>query len=200
MSKRGFREFPRGGTRETNNKGLTEKVALRRHFLRKYHADEAKVLDCCQGTGQIWKNLRTEFELKSYLGIDIKDGLSRVTMDSTRFLTLKFRENVIDVDTYGEPWKHWLNLLPNVRQPTTVFLTVAAMCSMQMSIDVRLAVFGKDLQMPQSLFASLWPYAIQSLLWMPTKHGLEVVECLESVNDHATRYLGIHIRPMQKQG
>ena len=46
-----------------DNKGLTEKVALRLHFIRKFHPENAHVFDCCQGAGSLPKTrcLRCDF-------------------------------------------------------------------------------------------------------------------------------------------
>jgi len=34
--------------------------------------------------------------------------------------------DVIDVDTYGEPWAHWMEILGRLTKDTTVFLTCGA--------------------------------------------------------------------------
>lgn len=181
--------------RRTDNKAMAEKLAVRLHFLRKYHADNAKVFDCCQGAGLIWKKIRQDLEVKSYWGVDLKVRKGRVAMNSVEVLRRKLTDNVIDVDTYGEPWEHWLTMLPNITQPTTIFLTWTSLCSLGMSNVVKQFVFGGQLQMPPSLYGKLWDYANALLLTAPERHGLEIVECMESINKTPSRYIGIHVRP-----
>lgn len=178
-----------------DNKGLAEKIALRMHFLQRYHEADAKVFDCCQGAGLVWKNIRLEVAVKSYWGVDLKPRKGKLTLNSIGVLSRKLSDNVIDIDTYGEPWEHWLTMLRNVNQPTTVFLTWTSLCEMGMSNRVKQFVFGGQLQMPPSLYGKLWDYANAYLLTAPERHGLEIVECMESVNKTQSRYIGIHIRP-----
>jgi hypothetical protein len=180
-----------------DNKRLAEKIAVRQYFLRKYHGSAARVFDCCQGAGLVWKKIRQSFDVKSYWGVDLKVRKGRVSMNSVEVLRRKLVDNVIDVDTYGEPWEHWLTLLPNVTQPTTVFLTSTSLCSLGMSNIVKQFVFGGQLQMPPSLYGKLWDYANAYLLTAPERHGLEIVECMESVNQTPSRYIGIHVRPKE---
>jgi hypothetical protein len=184
--------------KSTDNRCLAEKIAVRKHFLRKFHPDNAKVFACCQGTGLIWKTIRRDFQVASYWGVDLKASAGRVAMDSVSVLRRKLTDNVIDVDTYGEPWEHWLTMLPNVTQPTSVFLTWSSMCSINMSTIVKQHVFGGELHMPKSLYGKLWDYANAYLLTAPEQHGLEIVECMESLNKTPSRYIGIHIRPKSK--
>ena len=181
-----------------DNRGLDEKIALRMHFLRKYHSGDARVFDCCQGAGLVWRNIRESFPVKSYWGVDIKPRKGKLTLDSLNVVRKKLADNVIDVDTYGEPWEHWLLMLPNIVQPTTIFLTWTSLCAMGMSTVVKQEVFGGQLQMPPSLYGKLWDYANAYLLTRPESHGLEIVECQESVNDSETRYIGVHVRPVAK--
>lgn len=180
-----------------DNKGLSEKVAVRMHFVRKFHQGNAKVFDACQGAGLVWKEIRSRIDVKSYWGVDLKPASGRITMNSLDVLSKPIKDNVIDVDTYGEPWEHWLKMLPNINQPTSVFLTWTSLCMMGMSTVVKQHVFGGQLQMPPSLYGKLWDYANAMLLTAPERYGLEIVECMESVNKTPSRYIGIHVRPKQ---
>jgi hypothetical protein len=186
---------PVTSSRMTDNKNMAQKTAVRLHFLRRYHTGDARVFDCCQGSGLIWKAIRKEFEVSRYWGVDLKTRPGGLKMDSVKVLSQGVKDNVIDVDTYGEPWAHWLELLPRVKEPTTVFLTWTSMCSLNMSDVAKKFVFGGQLRMPPTLFGRLWDYANQSLLAAPIQFGLRVIECQESVNDTSTRYIGIHLRP-----
>lgn len=193
-----LKNAPVTSAKMTDNKNMAQKTAVRLHFLRKYHADDARVFDCCQGAGLIWKTIRQEFEVASYWGVDVKTRPGGLKMDSVKVLEQGVKDNVIDIDTYGEPWAHWLKLLPKVNQPTTVFLTWTSMCSLNMSDVAKQFVFGGQLKMPPTLFGRLWDYANQALLAAPMQFGLQVVECQESVNETTTRYIGMHIKPAGK--
>ncbi len=180
-----------------DNKFIAEKIAVRLHFLKKYHSDGARVFDCCQGAGLVWKHIRDTHHVASYWGVDVKPRKGQITMNSLTVLGNSLKDNVIDVDTYGEPWEHWLKMLPNITQPTTVFLTWTTLCLMGMSTAAKRFVFGGDLQMPPSLYGKLWDYANACLLAAPEQYGLEIVECCECTNTSATRYIGVHLRPVE---
>lgn len=112
---------------KTDNQNLSQKLFLRRYFLKKYHTGrDLHVLDACQGAGKIWASLKSEFTLKSYWGVDRKSGaLGRIRIDSEKILTQPgWAFNVVDIDVYGSPWKHWTSMLPQVTRPVTVFMTI----------------------------------------------------------------------------
>jgi hypothetical protein len=113
-------------TKKTDNANLPAKLDLRRYFLRKYHADgTGRVMDCCAGSGRLWGTLRNEFVIASYWALDLKTKRGRLKVDSSRILAQRgWTENIIDIDTYGSPWTHWENMLPNITAPTTAFLTI----------------------------------------------------------------------------
>lgn len=187
----------------TDNSGARAKLDLRRHFLTAYHTDPPRVLDCCQGAALIWTQLRDEFKCESYWGVDLKPKRGRVKIDSVRLLAAKLPQNVIDIDTYGSPWKHWQSLLPNIHQPTTVFLTVGQImlagshdAVMAMGLTLNLARL-----LPPTVVAKLTKHALPAIIGKSCEtHGLEVVECKEAVTPKAdaptsVRYIGIHLRP-----
>lgn len=181
--------------KRTDNASQTSKLALRLHFLRRYHTTDSRVFDCCQGAGLIWKGVRAEFPVTSYFGVDLKAKPGRIVIDSVKVLKQGVSANVIDVDTYGEPWTHWLELLPHVKEPTSVFLTCGSINPLSMSHVASNYVFGGKLKMPPTLFGKLWGYANQCLLTAPTRFGLDIVECVEAVSKNKTRYIGMHIVP-----
>lgn len=111
---------------KTDNACPDVKLALRRYMLDRYHVGEPiRVLDCCQGSGVLWGTLQQEYDLAGYWGVDVKHKPGRLKLDSSRILARPgWRENVIDIDTYGSPWKHWTNLIKTIDHPTTVFLTI----------------------------------------------------------------------------
>ena len=109
---------------KTDNSNLAAKLALRRWFLDRFHAGRAfSVFDACQGSGLIWSELAKSYEFE-YWGVDTKRSPGRLAVDSRRILSLPgIGADVVDIDTYGSPWRHWMMLLPNVIRPASVFLT-----------------------------------------------------------------------------
>jgi hypothetical protein len=180
---------------QIDNGNLTAKLKLRRHFMRKYHADgSARVFDCCQGDGVIWRELRRDFAVKSYWGVDQKPKAGRLMVDSMRVLELGINETVIDIDTYGSPWKHWAALLPNLKRDTTVFLTIG---QWQMGTDLEiLAAMGLGkLKIPPGIAVKLHGLAMDFLLAKAADQaGTRITEVLEAVSERNTaRYVGARI-------
>lgn len=143
-----------------DNTSLATKLALRRQLLRQYHAGQPlRVLDCCAGTGAIWTRLRHEFPVSSYLGIDQKGGAGLLKTDSRRVLAgHAWDADVVDIDTYGAPWPHWLSVISDPR-PTalTVFLTYGRWPGHATTLSNaarELAGFG-DLVVPPSITGNL---------------------------------------------
>jgi hypothetical protein len=136
--------------KKTDNHDPSAKLALRRYFLEKYHADgSAQVLDCCQGGGLLWKELRKTHAVASYWGVDVKPKKGRLKLDSIRILAQPgWPQNVIDIDTYGSPWKHWAAMLPNVSRPLTVFLTIGQAMGKSATIPSYQALESAGLKFP----------------------------------------------------
>lgn len=195
--------MPRQAIRKTDNTSTVAKLELRRYFLRKYHADRPPaVLDCCQGAGRLWQTLQLEFDLASYWGVDIKPRRGRLALDSVRLLgQAGLEQDVIDVDTYGSPWRHWRALLPNIRRPVTVFLTLGRINTTPSS-NAALAALGlADLSVPPALTMRLHLLADRYSLAEAHRHRLRFVEACEQLNQTRsrsgvqTRYLGIRLEP-----
>lgn len=192
-------------TGKTDNDRLPAKLELRRHFLRAFHRDKPPVVfEACQGSGVLWKTLREEFTLARLWGCDLKPRPGRLKMDSSRIVGQQgFRADVVDVDTYGNPWEHWLNLLPNLTAPCTVFLTFGMLKKIGdgtvPSLVQRHAVglIFKDFDCPPSLLAaqSVRKHILEALLAAPLSRGLEIVEAREAPPGRSARYFGLHIRP-----
>lgn len=178
---------------DTASGQLAKKVDLRLHFLRKYHETDARVFDACQGDGEVWAAVRKDFEVTHYWGGDKARKAGRLNIDSVALLAQGVADNVIDVDTYGSPWDHWLSLLPNIKQPTTVFLTWGSMGVSAMPERVKQFIGIGALRMPVSLPGKLWHHAVNSLLSAPLRHGLEIVECRRCRATQNVEYFGLHI-------
>jgi hypothetical protein len=188
--------------KKTDNSNMRAKLELRRYFLRKYHADgRARVLDCCQGSGLIWNTLRQEFDLDSYWGVDLKPKRGRLKIDSTRILSQPgWTQNVIDIDTYGSPWKHWTGMLPNVTQPTTVFLTVGQITKGKVgSVDnISLRAAGlvfPTLRLPAAFHVKLADIFPSYCLAISCDHDIIITEAVEAVSTGSARYFGVRLRP-----
>jgi len=186
---------------KTDNSDPSAKLELRRYFLRKYHAEEApQVLDCCQGQGVLWKRLRREFELASYWGLDIKPRKGRLKLDSVRVLSQPgWPQNVVDVDTYGSPWKHWEALLGNLRRPTTVFLTVGLV---YLGIDrAELHSLGLGgMMIPPGIGRKLHEIAVSTLLTRGCVYDNLTIEIVEAVSTGSARYFGVRLEPGNHAG
>lgn len=193
--------------RKTDNSSPAAKLALRRMFLKKYHADDPPdVLDCCQGEGRIWKQLRLDgFEVASYWGVDLKPQRGRLRIDSIKILSQRgWTQNVIDIDTYGSPWKHYLAMLPRVKHPVTVFLTIGV------GGPGRIRVGREELDamglpdgvksMSGAITHPLLDHAIHCSLTRAYAYGLEIVEALEvyepPLSKWRTRYYGVRLEPV----
>lgn len=185
-----------GNFAKTDNHDPTAKLDLRRYFLRKYHARKApRVIDCCQGSGLLWDVLKREFRLASYWGLDVKPKPGRLKLASERVLEQPgWQADVVDVDAYGSPWAHWNALLPNVVQPTTVFLTIG---QVMMGVDGRLlrAMGLGRLKIPPALAVRIQEKGVSYLLARSCDHSKIAVEAVEAVSDGSARYIGIHLKP-----
>jgi len=189
--------------RQTDNSALRAKLALRRHFLENYHGKPARVLDCCQGQGVLWRQLRTEFDVALYWGIDLKAKPGRLRLDSAQLLAQNgLAYNVIDIDTYGSPWRHWLALLPHVRTATTVFLTIGHVfvgTERELLPGLGLERFGRIL--PPALRSRLRELWLHTCLSRPLDFGLTIAEAVEAFPHGArARYFGVRIEPGGQAG
>ena len=104
--------------------------------------EELRVLDCCAGKGVIWDRLGTRWDVRVYVPIDIKPRRTGTIRADSRLVLQSWdisRFNVIDIDTYGEPWAHWFALAPRIVGPTAVFLTHGHMAGGRMVTTSSLA-------------------------------------------------------------
>lgn len=184
---------------KTDNHNPKAKLDLRRYFLHKYHREPPHVLDCCQGGGVMWRTIKREFPVASYWGVDLKPKKGRLKLDSVRILAQScWPQNVVDIDTYGSPWKHWLAMLPNISKPTTVFLTIG---QWQMGTDrVILDRLGVgNLRIPPGIAVRLQDVALTYCLTAGCEYGINIIEAVEAVSDGNARYLGVHLEPAKNE-
>jgi hypothetical protein len=191
-------------SKKTDNANLKSKLALRRHMLQRHHsAGDIRVFDACQGDGLLWGRLRSEFPVAYYYGVDVKPKRGRLAIDSKRVVCQPgLNCNVIDVDTYGLPWDHWVALLPTIVEPTTVFLT-AAIASQRMhqrtggvslpkSVKSVLGI-PADWDISNAFTGRLCCIAVGHYLSMPAANGYRVVEAFESTRSARARYIAVRI-------
>jgi hypothetical protein len=182
--------------KKTDNHNLPAKLALRRHFLRTFHSDgDIRVLDCCQASGKIWGELRKEFYCR-YWGVDVKPKPGRLKIDSVRILEqCGLEQNVIDIDTYGSPWKHWFALLRNTREPLTVFLTIGiGGGNADRALLDALGLTFKTLKIPNAIGARIGETGVAACIARARDFGFEIADCREAANlgGHA-RYIGVRL-------
>lgn len=187
--------------KKTDNHNLSAKLDLRRYFLRKYHADKPpSVLDCCQGSGVIWAKLREEFEVASYWGVDLKSKKGRLKIDSVKILSQPgWTQDVVDVDAYASPWKHWAAIQANGQFPLTVFLTRGSH-SLETLDTFEKAAIG--LRFEREIPGAFWPKL--QLMDMAIRYcvartcdGIIIREAVEAVSDGNARYVGVRLEREQ---
>jgi len=184
--------------KKTDNHNPEAKLKLRRYFLEKYHADgSARVFDCCQGGGVMWSTIRRTHPVASYWGVDVKPKKGRLKIDSIRVLQQGVSQNVIDIDTYGSPWKHWLAMLPKVTQPVTVFLTIGSTMMKGATDSAVMAALGcvfTTLTLPESFYGKLDEIGVNYALARGCGFAT-ITEAVEVSSTGNARYIGVRLEP-----
>jgi hypothetical protein len=188
--------------KKTDNSHPHAKLELRRYMLRKYHSDgqPLHVLDCCQGEGYLWTQLRKEFPIATYLGLDIKPRRGRLRMDSSRYLAQPgWPQNIVDIDTYGAPWRHWFAMLPHLRTAVTVFLTIGQSVQGGSCLEThcRQALGLQNMhRIPAAIAQKLNEFAISYCLTRGYDY-VKIIEAVEAICHPAghARYFGIRLEP-----
>lgn len=185
--------------KKTDNHNPEAKLKLRRHFLEKYHSDgAAKVFDCCQGGGVMWSMIRRTHPVASYWGVDVKPKKGRLKIDSVRVLQQGVSQNVIDIDTYGSPWKHWFAMLPKVTQPVTVFLTIGQISigGSPLSNESREVLGIGNLDIPPAIGLKLNKLAVDHCLSAGNRLA-KITEAVEVSSTGNARYIGVRLEPKE---
>ena len=111
---------------QRDNHSLADKVRLREIVCREL-GEPLKVLDLFAGEGWIWKRLRRSLEISTYTPVDIRPRQpGTIRMDVTGRSVVAFNPdcfNVIDIDTYGDPWEIWDALRRRLTRRSAVFIT-----------------------------------------------------------------------------
>jgi hypothetical protein len=188
---------------KTDNHNPKAKLDLRRYFMKKYHTDSPpSVFDCCQGSAVMWTQLKKEFEVSNYWGVDLKPKKGRLKIDSVRILQQPgWSFDVVDVDTYGSPWKHWLEVVKNAKDGVTVFLTIGKpiLAAGGRSISkIELDAVGLNIKrLPSGLAVHAYGIAVNAMLAKALSYGT-ITEAVEAVSTGNARYIGVHLEPIKK--
>jgi hypothetical protein len=131
---------------KTDNHSLTDKCALRRLLVKEAQLEPLRVLDLFAGEGHVWKELRRTprpdpdippedqprpLVVEKYTPVDSaakQPGQLRFKITPRLIAALDKDEglrryNVVDIDTYGDPWPLWHEVLFHIKACTAVFLT-----------------------------------------------------------------------------
>jgi hypothetical protein len=113
-------------TLKTDNSNLETKLNLRRLLLGEMKEDLV-VIDACAGDQCIWNVLKAEYNVKKYLPIDIGGRKNALKLDALHYFQNTTNDcNVIDIDTYGEPWEIYHTALNSINRnvkKVAIFLT-----------------------------------------------------------------------------
>lgn len=189
---------------KTDNGHLAHKLALRRHFLTKYHRETPpRVFDCCQGSQVIWTQLRSEFEVSTYWGVDLKPKRGRLKLDSQRVLNQPgWAFDVIDCDTYGAPRIHWQAIARHLSQPATVFLTIGSTLFHGSTDNAALRAMGLGAftkKLPSSFRRFLSPISTHfALTEVQVSCNIRIVDAVEAIAGGNARYIGVRVEPVKK--
>lgn len=185
---------------KTDNALMEPKIELRRYFLQKYKP--SRVLECCQGSGVLWSILQKEFDV-SLIGFDVKPKRGRLKVDSSRLMYLPdINYDVIDIDTYGSPWKHYLPLVENLSCSATIFLTIG-MIKMggggNMDNKCRKVIgLNKIKIIPPSILTrdTILQLSINSCIYEAEKNNFKIIETVEAFPQKNAKYIGIRLEKL----
>lgn len=191
---------PVGSGIETDNAALEVKLELRRRFLREWKAP-IRVLDCCEGAGVIWARLRDEFPVQSHWGVDMEPRKGAVRVESARLLEVPGLDvTVVDIDTYGLPWCHYLTLVQyQAPRDMLVFLTVGSVMMFGMTplAQEELRCLGLDRlssSLSKHLAGRLREFAIPYVVYRAERHGWRVEDAEIVRGGPRVQYLAVRLQ------
>lgn len=182
-----------------DNQNLAAKVALRTQYIERYGG--SSVIDCCQGDGLIWGILREKFPHLRYIGFDLKPKSGRLKIDSARMLAVApLQYDIIDIDTYGEPWRHYLAAAESLRAPATVFLTSGnGAGGLSNTSNLLKGILNIPANAPQVLAHKATKECTRILLHTPRKYGIITSNITAVSIGDSVVYYGMRLTP-QRQG
>lgn len=184
---------------KTDNHNLKAKLDLRRSFLSEFDSEKPfSVVDCFSGESEaIWTQLRNEFNVGEYLALDIKSKPNRIKIDSLRYLrTQTWKHDVIDLDAYGSPWRHWHEVLKRGLS-CTVFLTVGSTGFRAQQTEA-LKVLGITFQVPCGFHSGLEQMVIEANLGLALEN-FTVDRAAQAENPGGNAlYFGLRLQKREK--
>lgn len=181
---------------KTNNSNLSLKVDLRRQVLKAGQFKTLRVLDLFAGKGEIWAQLRQEFKVESYMPCDVRPQMPGTLKANVTPLFVEAiasdKINVVDVDTYGEPWEIWASVANRIRQPAAVFLTHGVVAMGQTS-HYALESMGIPREWKVPVKPQLSQFAARFFI-IPEFHQLRLERAWSASAGHATHY-GLLVTP-----
>lgn len=153
------------------------------------------VCDCFSGSETLWGVLGHEFHVRDYLALDVKPKRGRLKLDSLRYLqNQEWEHNVIDLDAYGSPWRHYYEVLKR-RRPCTVFLTIGS-TGMRCQQTEGLAALGITFKVPPGLHGAVADLVTAHTLGAFHSYGLRLLSAWEASNPGGNaRYIGLRLGP-----
>ena len=113
--------------RKTDNRSIADKLIIRQTVIEEADVGSLRVLDLFAGEGNLWGRLREKFHVETYTPVDMaarQAGQIRFKITPRLIAALDLsRFNVIDIDTYGDPFALWHEVLFRIKTRTVVFLT-----------------------------------------------------------------------------
>ena len=104
-------------------------------------------------------------------------------------------DGYFDIDTYGNPWDHWVALLPNVSARMLVFLTVGSYGGLGRLSKTALRVLGlASIHVPPVIQPRLLDRSINACLALPLKRGLSVTVWTTKASKNA-QYFAALVEP-----
>ena len=183
-------------TKKTDNNCLDLKLALRRHFMA--GLKNPSVLDCCAGNEEIWRRLGP----CRYVPLDVKRARGRLAVLSERIVEIEgMTADVVDIDTYGLPWKHYLPLLKWKQDRLVVFLTFAFLLTAgsggrPLTKEIRESLGIGSLELAPAFTLRICHAFLFEMIGQAWRHGWKIEECLEAVafEPGNARYFGLRLR------
>lgn len=183
---------------KTDNGDFNAKLALRKYFLDKY--EHKNVFDACQGSGKIWSILRKTYAIDQYFGVDVKPKKGRLKVDSFRILNQPgWSFDVIDIDTYGSPWKHFKAVIDfKPSHPITLFLT-DGLVKMGGGGTVDSLVYqwtglDKMTKIQPSIVSKIYRNLLPYCLDYVRQKGFKIFEAQQAITKNKTaQYYGLHV-------
>lgn len=106
-------------------------------------------------------------------------------------------DEIVDIDTYGSPWRHYYALLPNIHKPTTIFLTNGLIKIMggNVSKEEKEAIWinFKTVNPPQALIVKACKKSISYCFARCYDYNIIIIEAMEAVSYGNAKYYGLRL-------